>query len=168
MNRLPVAAFGQRAKAEALQARLMRAGVHSEIHDELRLEKLWSSASHAPFLRQEVLADHFDRACALLHEWDAKEGALRDALRSPECKSLRVTYPQFTRKFFLPNLALGIMARLGALEKQYYCEDCHFTWPREGSKPRRNRPNMAPYYFIEGIEQTSAGNAPPEEHRQAA
>jgi hypothetical protein len=168
MNRLPVAAFGQRAKAEALQARLMRAGVHSEIHDELHLEKLWSSASHAPFMRLEVLADHYDRACALLHEWDVKEGALRDALRCPECRSLRVTYPQFTRKFFLPNLALGILARLGALEKEYYCEDCHFTWPREGSKPRRNRPNMAPYYFIEGIEQTSAGNAPPEEHRQAA
>jgi hypothetical protein len=77
-----------------------------------------------------------------------------------------VTYPQFTRKFFLPNLALGLLARVGALDKEYYCEECHFTWPREGSKPRRDRTHMAPYYFIDGIEQRAATHT--EEHRHAA
>jgi hypothetical protein len=164
MNRLPVTILGQRAKAEPLRQRLESAGIHAEIHDELRLEKLWESDKRAPFVRLEVPADDFERACDLLHQWDAADGALRDALRCPECKSLRMSYPQFTRKFFLPNLAMGIFARLGLVEKEFYCEECHFTWPLEGAKPRRNRSHMAPYYFIDGVEQST----PPEVHREAA
>ena len=41
MNRLPVVIIGQRAKAEPLRQRLEGAGIHAEIHDETRLEKLW-------------------------------------------------------------------------------------------------------------------------------
>jgi hypothetical protein len=164
MNRLPVAIHGQRAKAEPLMQRLKSAGIHAELHDELRLEKLWESDQRAPFVRLEVRAEQFERACHLLHEWDRADGALRDALRCPECKSLRIAYPQFTRKFFLPNLMMGVFSRLGFMEKEFYCEECHFTWPLEGTKPRRDRPNMAPYYFIEGIEQTRA----PEPRREAA
>jgi hypothetical protein len=49
---------------------------------------------------------------------------------------------------------MGVVAKVGLMDKEYYCEDCHFTWPKEGTRPRRHRPNMAPYYFIEGVEQT--------------
>ena len=164
MNRLPVAIIGQRAIAEPLRQRLESAGIHAEIHDELRLEKLWESHDRAPFVRLEVPAEHFERACNLLHEWDHQDGALRDALRCPECKSLRISYPQFTRKFFLPNLMMGAFARMGLVEKEFYCEECHFTWPLDGTKARRDRSHMAPHYFIEGIEQTSA----PEARREAA
>src|ERR1043166_4514743 len=153
MNRLPVAIIGQRAKAEPLRQRLEGAEIHAKIHDEPRLEKLWENDGHAPFVRLEVPAEHSERACDLLHEWDRLDGVLRDALRCPECKSLRISYPQFTRKFFLPNLMMGVFARMGFVEKEFYCEECHFTWPLEGTRPRLNRPNMAPYYFIEGIEQ---------------
>lgn len=164
MNRLPVAIIGQRAKAEPLRQRLESAGIHAEIHDELRLEKLWKSDKRAPFVRLEVPAVHFERAHHLLHEWHQQDGALSDTLRCPECKSLRISYPQFTRKFFLPNLVMGVFARAGLVEKEFYCEECHFTWPLEGTKPRRDRGHMAPYYFIEGVEQTTA----PEPRREAA
>ena len=171
MNRIPIATFGQRAKAEPLRQRLLSAGIQAEIHDELRLEKLWAAGDHAPFVRLEVPAETFDRSCQLLHEWDVAEGALREAIRCPECKSLRVSYPQFTRKFFLPNLAMGVFARMGLVEKEWYCEECHYTWPHEGAKPRLTRPNMAPYYFIDGIEQTTVPAHPQaqaEQRREAA
>ena len=162
MTRIPVALFSDRAKAEPLQKRLVESGIQAEIHDELRLEKLWFVSKPATGVRLEVPAEQFERALQLLINWDVAEGALREAVRCPECKSLRVDYPQFTRKSMLTNVAMGLVAELGLVDKEYYCEDCHFTWPKEGSKPRRDRPHMSPYYFIEGVEQTQVTIAPEE------
>lgn len=155
MNRIPVALFHNRAKAEAIRQRLAEAGIPAEIHDELRLEKLWLAGKEDCGVRLEVPADLFERAEDMLTRWDAEHGALRDAIHCPECGSLRVDYPQFTRKSLLTNLAMGVAANVGLMEKEYYCEECHFTWPKEGTKPRRNRPHMAPYYFIEGVDQSA-------------
>jgi hypothetical protein len=52
----------------------------------------------------------------------------------------------------LTNMAAGLVAELGLVEKDYYCEQCHYTWPKETSAPARKRLNMAPYYFIEDVE----------------
>jgi len=170
MNRIPIAAFNHRSKAEPLHKRLVDAGVRAEIHDELRLEKLWFVSKPAAGVRIEAPADQFERARQLLLDWDAAEAALQDAIRCPECKSCRVDYPQFTRKFFIPNLVMGPLAALGIVAKEYYCQDCHYTWPKEGAKPSRVRPHMAPYYFIEGVEQTGLQSQPPRPQatRQAA
>jgi len=169
MNRIPIATFNHRAKAEPLAQRLVAAGVPAEIHDELRLEKLWFVSKPAAGVRIEVPAHQFERACQLLLSWDVAEGALREATRCPECKSLHVDYPQFTRKFLIPNLALGLLAAMHAVEKEYYCQDCHYTWPKEGAKRSALRPHSAPYYFIEGIEQTGLVGGPrPEARRHAA
>ncbi len=152
---MEVALFPNRAKAQPLQERLVQAGIAAEVHAELRQEWLWFVSRRAAGARVEVPADQFDRAQELLAHWDAADGALRDAIRCPECKSLRVEYPQVTKKSLLTNLTLGLAAELGLVEKDYYCESCHFTWPRKGTRPRRDRPHMAPYYFLEGVEQTS-------------
>jgi len=165
---MPIAHFSNRAKAEPIQKRLVESGIQAEVHDELRLEKLWFVSRPAAGFRIETRADQYEHACRLLNDWDTAEGALREAIRCPECKSLRVEYPQFTRKFLIPNLALGLFAALGAMEKQFYCEDCHFTWPKEGTKQSKLRPTMGPYYFIEGVEQTTLRPPAPDDHRQAA
>ena len=104
----------------------------------------------------------------MLIDWDANDGALRDAIHCPECGSLRVDYPQFTRKSLLTNLTMGVAANVGLVDKEFYCEDCHFTWPKHGTKPRRDRHNMAPYYFIEGVDQSALHGAESksEEHHQ--
>jgi hypothetical protein len=99
----------------------------------------------------------------MLRDWDEAEG-LRDVIRCPECHSLRVDYPQFTRKSMIPNLALGLASSVGMVEKEFYCEDCHYTWPKEGGRPHHVRQHMAPHYFIEGI----AAGQPTGEHRKAA
>lgn len=166
MNRVPVALFRNRPAAELIQKRLSESGIKAEVHDELRLEKLWFVSRAGCGVRVEVAADQFERAYQLLMDWDASEQALRDAIRCPECRSLRVDYPQFTRKSMLPNLVMGFLATIGQVEKEFYCQDCHFTWPREGTKPSALRPHMAPYYFIEGVEQTALERA--RENQQAA
>jgi len=170
MNRIPVATFGSRSTAEPLQRRLLEAGIPAEIHDELKLEKLWFASKDRSGARLEVPAEQFERAYQLLLDWDAADGALREAVRCPECKSLRVQYPQFTRRSLIPNLVVGTLAAIGQIEKQYYCDDCHFTWPKQGTKPSALRPNMAPYYFIDGVEQSSLRSQPPqaEASRRAA
>jgi hypothetical protein len=63
--------------------------------------------------------------------------ALRRAICCPACGSLRVSYPQMTRKFILPTiiLHLGIIFRL--MDHECYCEYCHNIWnlPSEGVRP---------------------------------
>jgi hypothetical protein len=144
--RTPVALFTRRADAEPLQRRLSENGIPAEIHDC----KLMSG------VRLEVPTDQFERAHRWLVDWDAADGALRQAIRCPECRSLRVEYPQFSRKSIGPNLLIGFLAMIRFTEKEFYCMDCHFTWPKEGSRPSRARPHMAPYYFIEGVEERPA------------
>src|SRR6058998_1195134 len=102
MTRTPIALFNNRANAEPLQKRLVEAGIHAEIHDELRLEKLWFVSKPATGIRIEVPANQYERTYELLMNWDRQEVALRGAIRCPECKSLRIEYPQFTRKFLIP------------------------------------------------------------------
>jgi len=166
MNRITVALFNQRSQAEPLKHRLAEHGIKTEIHDELRLEKLWFVSKPTTGVRLEVASNDFEKCENLLAEWDATEDALHDAIRCPECKSFRLQFPQFAHRSVIPNVIMGFLASVGRIEKDYYCEDCHYTWPREGSKPSRLRPHMAPYYFIEGIEQKHPAHA--EDKRHAA
>jgi hypothetical protein len=168
MTRTPVAKFPNRAQAEPLRARLAQAGIPAEVHDELRLEKLWFACKPESGVRLEVPSDHFERAEELLLDWDAAEGALNQAIRCPECRSLRVQYPQFAHKSVIPNIIMGFLATVGRVEKHYYCEECHFSWPKAGTKPSVLRPNSAPHYFIEGVEQTALRPPVAESHRRAA
>ncbi|PWU11352.1 MAG: hypothetical protein C5B50_23475 [Verrucomicrobia bacterium] len=118
--------------------------------------------------RVDVPAADFERAEQLLLDWDAAEGALREAIRCPECMSLRVHYPQFAMNSLMTNFWMGLGASLGLVEKNYYCEDCHFTWPKAGTRARRDRSHMAPYYFIEGVEQTRVQKPAQGQVRKAA
>jgi hypothetical protein len=160
MTRIPVALFNDRTQAEPLLKRLIEAGHHPEIHDELHLERLWFVSKPEAGARLEVPTREYDQVCSLLREWDAGEGALLDAIRCPECKSFRVDYPQFTRKFLSPNL-VGLIAETGLVEKDYYCEDCHYTWPKPSTRPERVRQHTAPYYFIEGIQPATSPQSQP-------
>jgi hypothetical protein len=177
---MPVALFSDRLKAEPVRRRLAQAGFTATFNDGPRLAKLWFVSDKSAETRVEVPAAEFNRAEQFLLDWDTAEGALRQAIRCPECGAFRVDYPQYARHSLLTNLAMGILAQLRLIERDYYCEDCHFTWPKEGFRARRARPHSAPFYFIEGVEQTgvsrlfaSKGPGPaqahePEPHQEAA
>jgi hypothetical protein len=153
MNRIPVATFNSIVPATRLRQRLTGNGIPAEVHEGLKLEKLWFASEPEAGARLEVPADQFERAYDLVVQWDEQEGVLHDAIRCPECNSPRVTYPQFTRRSFLPNLIIGALAAIGRVDKEFFCEECHYTWSSE-SHPAHLRPHMAPYYFIEDVERT--------------
>lgn len=168
MKTIPVASFNTRSQAEALRNRLAASGIRAEIHDELRYARLWFVSRPKSGVRLEVPLTQTERAHQLLIDWQVAEGAFGQAIHCPECGSLRVEYPQYTEKSLLTNLAMGLAAELRLFAREYYCEDCHYTWPKEGSKGSRLRPHMAPYYFIEGIEDASASGLREEARRKAA
>jgi hypothetical protein len=151
MNTISIALFSSRKQAEPIQQRLAKAGIAAEIHEELGLQRLWFVSKRSAGARLEVTADELEKAERMLMAWDNSEGALGQAIHCPQCRSLRVDYPQFAHNSVLTNMAGGVAAELGLVEKDYYCEQCHYTWPREGNVPVRKRPHMAPYYFIEDI-----------------
>jgi hypothetical protein len=172
MNRIPVVLFSDRASAQTAHQQLAQAGVDARINEHPPMAKLWLSARQGAGVRLEVPADQFEMAAGLLLGWD--EGTLRQAIRCPECRSLTVNFPQYARHSLLTNLAMGLLSRLRIIDREYYCEDCHFTWPKAGHQARRDRSNLAPFYFIDGVEQSgrearpSASPVRPAEHREAA
>lgn len=171
MNSMPVALFSDRARAEAVKDRLAMAGFNAQVVERPGLARLWLFAPPGSDVRVEVQPDQFERAEQSLLDWDASESSLNLAIRCPECGSLRVDYPQYARHSLLTNLAMGVLSQLHLVERDYYCEDCHFTWPKQGTRPRRKRPNLAPYYFMEGVEQTNLAGTrhePSPEQRKAA
>jgi len=62
--------------------------------------------------------------------------ALQGAIRCPSCASLRVSYPQMTRKFILPTLLLHLGIIFRVIQHECYCEHCHFIWNLPDEKSR--------------------------------
>jgi len=90
--------------------------------------------------RVQVRKDHFTKAEQVMES--SHPPILEKAIHCPSCGSLQVNYPQMTRKFFLPTIALhlGIIFRLFGHE--CYCEHCHLTWnlPQDVVGEARVRP----------------------------
>jgi len=149
MNMVTVATFNEPSKAEPLKQKLEKAGIHAEICDESRYEWVWFVTKPVAGIRLKVHKKDFEKARQRIREWDAGEGILRDAVRCPQCSSSRVEYPQFTRKFFLPNL-VGLASLLHIIDKEFYCQECEYMWPKE-ARPQWPRKHGAPYYFIEDV-----------------
>jgi hypothetical protein len=152
---MAVALFTRKAKAEPVAELCGEGGYKARIRGESWLQAMWFVPKRVAGARIEVPAHQFERAEEILMKLDATGNGLDGVIRCPECHGLRVRYPQTAEHSMLTNVTLGAAAALGVVEKHYYCERCHFTWPREGTKPRRDRPHMAPYYFVEGVEQTA-------------
>lgn len=135
MSRMRVAHFENRTQAEPTRERLVRAGVRAEINNESGLAQLWFVSKRVAGVRLEVSAKDAERARQLLVQWDADPGWLKRAIRCPECRSMRIEFPQFTEKSLFTNLAMGLMAGCRLVEREYYCEDCHCMWAKSGENP---------------------------------
>ena len=135
MNQVCVALFNDRAAAYPIRQRLLQAGIPAEIHEELGLARLWFVSKRSAGVGVEVPGRQSGAVQELLRSWDISDGALCGAIHCPECQSLRVDYPQVTRKSFCTNLVFGFLAGIGLVEKDYYCENCHCMWPKPSAKP---------------------------------
>jgi hypothetical protein len=130
MKTLPLATFNDRAPAEELRMQFYQAGINAVLHDESKLERFWFMSEPLAAIHVEVPQPDYLRARRLMSEWEKSNDPMRMAVRCPECHSSCVEFPQITRKFFTPALCQMAMTALHVTPRQYYCLDCHFTWPK--------------------------------------
>ncbi len=137
-----IASFENEGPAESLRNRLSGDGIHARLVDDSALQSLLFWTKPAATKRVYVDPADFDRARGLVEEWDKAGQLPTGVIRCPECRSLRVDFPQYTRKFLTP-LVVELLVSLGLAEKDYYCRDCHYTWPKK-FKPK---PELDPLGF---------------------
>ena len=140
-----------------MRRRLEEEHIPARVHDSGILRHLWFVHRPGAVVRLDVSAKDFQKSQQLLQAMDSgrKGRPTVPAIHCPECRSTRVIYPQFTGKFFLPNL-IGLLSGLGLVKKEYYCEDCHYTWLPKGERSHDHRKHLAPYYFLEDISETKS------------
>jgi hypothetical protein len=126
-----IATFNDTAKAKAMQQRLTSAGVRADIHNEGHLQQVAFMSKPQANVKLQVEDADFEKAQGLMLEWETSDPAISAAiLRCPQCNSPRIQYPQMTRKAIVPGMVAVLMA-MRILPKEFYCEDCHFTWSNE-------------------------------------
>ena len=129
-----IATFNEPAKAKQLTARFQEAGLRADVHNEAQLQQVGFMSR--PQASAKVMVDDkdFERAQNLMVEWEATDPVIAAALvRCAQCGSSRIEYPQMTRKFITPAL-VGILCALKIIPKEFYCQDCHFTWSGEQAR----------------------------------
>jgi hypothetical protein len=130
MKSITVATFNEPAPARTLCDRLELAG-HRALHqDESGMQQFWFLTEPLAAHKVEVEESELASVRRLIGEWDRADGALRAAVRCPQCGRSRIEHPQFTRKFLTPVFA-ELLVTLRIFPKAFYCQDCQLTWPQE-------------------------------------
>ena len=128
-----VAVFENLVAGRALQAFLESVGLATRIYDDKFFRYCLFLRPPQQTYRIQVKADCLAGVEELLH---AKAPDVVDqALHCPSCGSLRVNYPQMTRKFILPTIILNLGIIFRVLEHVCYCENCHEMWCLSGGIP---------------------------------
>jgi hypothetical protein len=126
-----IATFHDQAKAKELKSRFQQGGVRADVHNEAPLQAVGFMSKPKANAKVLVEDNDFERAQALMIEWESTDPAIAAALvRCPQCGSSRIEYPQMSRKFLTPAL-VGLFCTLKIIPKEFYCEDCHFTWTNQ-------------------------------------
>jgi hypothetical protein len=125
---LTIATFNEAAPAEVLKDRLIGAGLHAEFTDDAGTQALFFMNRHPRAnMVVRVRKEEYATAKKLTQEWE-KEGLMDQAVRCPQCGSSRIEYPQFSRKTVW-GMFFALLAAMHIIPREYYCEDCQFTWP---------------------------------------
>jgi len=125
-----IATFNEQSKAKHLRDRLQQAGIGAEIIGDSHLQRVAFMAKPQANVKVKVEEDDFGKAHQLMREWEASDPDVGAALRCPQCDSSNIEYPQMTRKFLTPAL-VGVLCALKIIPKEFYCQDCHFTWTNQ-------------------------------------
>jgi transposase-like protein len=125
---ITLATFNEAHPAEALKDRLIGAGLHADMTDDSGTQAIFfmSREPHA-HMKVHVRKEEYEKAKQLLQEWE-KEGVMSEAVRCPQCGSSRIEYPQFSRRT-AGSMFFALLSAAHLIPREYYCEDCQFTWP---------------------------------------
>jgi len=130
MNGMFIAAFDREAPAKTLRNRLIQEGFQADVRDESKVQRFAFWVKPRAAIQVFVRNEDFEAALARVKEWDQNDSILAEAIHCPECHSLRIQYPQYTRKFIIPWV-VEILGSIGLFTKEFYCQDCQFTWTDE-------------------------------------
>jgi transposase-like protein len=126
-----IATFNEPAKAKRLKDRFEQAGIKADIHNEGHLQTVAFMSKPQANVKVQVDDQDFERGQQLMVEWEATDPDVASAvIRCPQCGSPRIEYPQLTRKALTPAMA-SILFALKIFPKEFYCEDCHYTWSNQ-------------------------------------
>lgn len=126
-----IATFNDGTKAKRLQEKLQQAGLKTDIHNEGHLQQVAFMSKPQANIKVQVDDNDFERAQQLMVEWEANDPDIASAIiRCAQCGSSRIEYPQLTRKALTPAMA-SVLFALRIFPKEFYCEDCHYTWSNE-------------------------------------
>jgi len=138
---ITVAMFENVNDGQMLETALKNKGFAARTYNDRLLQLfLFLCPPHATF-RVQVRGTDSENLTDVLDQEPATSALLQKAIRCPSCGSLRVQYPQMTRKFFLPTLVLHLGIIFRVIEHEAYCESCHCLWnlPKNGSPARLKR-----------------------------
>ncbi len=124
-----VATFNDLEHAQAVKAKLERAGIEAKIMDNKRFQRMVFLTKPLACDRVMVKVPDFQKAREYLVSTDAEERLLQHEVHCLKCGSPNIDYPQFGRNFIMPTIfgSLALLFRL--IDKEFYCRDCHFAWP---------------------------------------
>lgn len=92
----------------------------------------------------QVRKHHELEAAKLLEKY--QPAVLAKAMHCPACGSLRLNYPQMTRRFVLPTILLHVGIILRIIDHECYCEHCHHVWYLSSEMPHPG-PERKPFPF---------------------
>jgi predicted RNA-binding Zn-ribbon protein involved in translation (DUF1610 family) len=125
---ITVATFNETGPAEALKDRLIAAGLHSELTDDSGTQAIFFlSKDPRAHMKVHVRKEEYETAKKLVQDWE-KDGVMSEAVRCPQCGSSRIEYPQFSRRT-AGSMFFALLSAAHLIPREYYCEDCQFTWP---------------------------------------
>ncbi len=125
---ITLATFNDAAPAEKLKDRLHDAGFHAELHDDSGAQAIFFLNKHPRAnMLVRVRKEEYEKAKELVREWE-KDGVMLEAVRCPQCGSSRIEYPQFSRRT-AGSMFFALLSAAHLIPREYYCEDCQFTWP---------------------------------------
>ena len=136
-----VAVFESLEAGKVLDAFLKDKGLESRTYDDKFFRYFLFLHPPKVTYRVQVRGNHFDGVTELLR---AKAPEVLDrALHCPSCGSLRINYPQMTRKFILPTILLHLGIIFHVIGHECYCEHCHAMWTLPEGEADLDKPNSA-------------------------
>ncbi|MDZ4817246.1 MAG: hypothetical protein SGI71_13435 [Verrucomicrobiota bacterium] len=128
-----IATFNNVEPALKLQQYLKERQFHAQVVDDARLQKYAYFSKPLAKFKVNVDTGQYGSALVQLHNCPLAGELTSEALHCPQCGSARVHYPQITRKFVLPAF-YSLLFLFKLIDREFYCEDCKFTWPPENTK----------------------------------
>jgi hypothetical protein len=125
---ITVATFNEAGPAETLKDRLHDTGLHAELTDDSGTQAIFFMSRHPhAHMHVQVRKEEYEGAKKLVAEWE-KDGVMAQAVRCPQCGGSRIEYPQFSKRT-AGSMFFALLAAAHVIPREYFCEDCSFTWP---------------------------------------